>query len=140
MAKGDIYKVLKEEHENVKELLRETIKTKNNSKYPEIKKQLQTHMTNEENFLYPPMEFVDEEMTKKNKYEHDLVWRKLVYLDNANENDEEWILNLKELNDLLIKHIEREENKLFPEASEVLSEEAEEDILKLMEEEKSNLM
>ncbi|MGF7118770.1 hemerythrin domain-containing protein [Methanobacterium oryzae] len=140
MTKGDVYKVLKEEHENVKELIKETIETKNTSKYPEIKKQLQAHMTNEENFLYPPMEFVDEETVKKNEYEHDIVWRKLLYLDNASQNDEEWMLNLKELNDLLIKHIEREENKLFPEASDALSEEAEEDILKLMEEEKSNLM
>lgn len=140
MTKGDVYKVLKEEHENVKELLRETIETKNTSKYPEIKKQLQAHMTNEENFLYPPMEFVDEETVKKNEYEHDIAWRKLIYLDNASQNDEEWMLNLKELNDLLIKHIEREENKLFPEAAEVLSEEAEDDILKLMKEEKSNLM
>lgn len=140
MTKGDVYKVLKEEHENVKELIKETIETKNTSKYPEIKKQLQVHMTNEENFLYPPMEFVDEETVKKNEYEHDIVWRKLLYLDNASQNDEEWMLNLKELNDLLIKHIEREENKLFPEASDALSEEAEEDILKLMEEEKSNSM
>lgn len=140
MTKGDIYKVLKKEHEEVKELLRETLETRNTSKYPEIKKQLQAHMTNEENFLYPPMEFVDEETVKKNEYEHDIAWRKLNYLDNASQDDEEWMLNLKELNDLLISHIEREETKLFPEASEALSEEAEEDMLKLMEEEKSNLM
>lgn len=136
MTKGDVYKVLKEDHENVKELLKEVLETKNTSKYPEIKKQLQGHMTGEENFLYPPMEFVDEEMIKKNRYEHDLVWRKILYLDNAIQ-DEEWMLNLKELNDLIIKHIEREENVLFPKASEILSEEAEEDILKLIEEQKS---
>jgi hemerythrin-like domain-containing protein len=44
------------------------------------------------------------------------------------------MMNLKELNDLILKHVEREENALFPKASEVLSAEAEEDIMKLIEE------
>jgi hemerythrin superfamily protein len=136
MTKGDIYNVLKEDHENVKELLKETIETGNTSKFPEIKKQLEIHMASEENFIYPPMEFVDEEMIKKNKYEHELAWNKLLYLDNAREEDKDWMPNLKELNDLILKHIEREEKLLFPKASELLSEEAEEDIMKLMEEAK----
>lgn len=137
MAKGDVYKVLKEDHENVKKLLKETIETGNTSKFPELKKQLEAHMTGEENFLYPPMEFVDEEMIKKNKYEHDLFWRKLLYLDNSRQGDKDWMMNLKELNDLILKHVEREENALFPKASEVLSAEAEEDIMKLIEETKA---
>ena len=135
MTKGDVYRVLKEDHENVKDLLKEIIETENTSKFPEIKKQLEAHMMGEENFLYPPLEFVDEEMIKKNRYEHELFWNKLLYLENAIK-DEEWMLNLKELNDLILKHVEREEKMLFPKASEVLSEEAEEDIMKLMEETK----
>ncbi len=139
MSKGDIYKILKDEHDNVKELFKETIETGNTSKFPEIKKQLEVHMANEESFLYPPMEFVDEEMIKKNKYEHELAWNKLLYLDNA-QSDKDWMENMKELNNLIIKHVEREEKELFPKASETLSEEAEEDIIKLMEEEKSTRM
>ena len=136
MAKGDVYKVLTEDHENVKELLKETIETGNTSKFPELKKQLEAHMTGEENFLYPPMEFVEEEMVKKNRYEHELVWGKLLYLDNS-QGDKDWMMNLKELNDIILKHVEREENALFPKASEVLSAEAEEDIMKLIEETKA---
>ncbi len=139
MTKGDVYKVLKEDHDNVKKLFKETIETGNTSKFPEIKKQLEAHMIGEENYLYPPMEFVDEEMVKKNEYEHDLAWNKLMYLERA-KGDKDWMENLKELNNLIIKHVEREEGKLFPKASETLSEEAEDDILKLMEEEKSNRM
>ncbi len=136
MAKGDVYKVLTEDHENVKELLKETIETGNTSKFPELKKQLEAHMTGEESFLYPPMEFVEEEMVKKNRYEHELVWGKLLYLDNS-QGDKDWMMNLKELNDIILKHVEREENALFPKASEVLSAEAEEDIMKLIEETKA---
>ena len=137
LTKGDVYKVLKNDHENVKKLLKETIETGDTSKFPEIKKQLEAHMTGEENFLYPPMEFVDEEMVKKNEYEHELAWNKLRYLEQQ-KGDKDWMENLKGLNNLIIKHVEREENKLFPKASETLSEEAEEDILKLIEEEKTN--
>lgn len=137
LTKGDVYKVLKEDHENVKELLKEIIETGNTSKFPEIKKQLEAHMMSEENFLYPPMEFIDEEMIKKNIYEHELAWNKLLYLENASQGDKDWMMNLKELNDLITKHIEREENVLFPKASEVISEEAEDDIIKLIEETKA---
>lgn len=140
LTKGDVYKALKEDHENLKELFTETIETGNTSKFPEIKKQLEAHMIGEENFLYPPMEFVDEEMVKKNKYEHDLAWRKLQYLDNALQGDKDWMENLKELNNIILKHVEREENELFPKASETLSEEAEDDILKLIEEKKSETL
>ncbi|WP_431061649.1 hemerythrin domain-containing protein [Methanobacterium sp.] len=136
MTKGDLYKNLKEDHENVKELLRETIETGDHSKFPAIKNKLEVHMTGEESLLYPPMEFVDEEMIKQNEYEHDLAWRKLLYLDNTSEKDPEWMMNLKELNDIVIKHVDREEEALFPKAEEVLSEEAEDDIVKIMEEQK----
>ena len=137
MTKGDVYRALKKDHENIKKLLKETVGTENPSKFPEIKRQLEAHMIGEENFLYPPMEFVDEEMVKQNKYEHDLAWRKLIYLDNVPQDDKDWMLNLKELNDLILKHMKREENAFFPKASEILSEEAEDDIMKLIEETKA---
>lgn len=134
MTKGDLYKTLKEEHDGIKELLKETIESGKIDKFPAIKKKLEVHIEGEDNFLYPPLEFVDEEMINKNKNEHEYAWNKLMYLENTPKDDPEWILNLKELNDVIIRHVEREEKKLFPKASEVLSEEAEEEIMKLMEE------
>ncbi|MGZ7043102.1 MAG: hemerythrin domain-containing protein [Methanobacterium sp.] len=136
MTKGDLYKILKEEHDGVKELLKETIESGKKDRFPAIKSKLKVHMAGEENFLYPPLEFVDEENVKQNEYEHDLAWNKLIFLDNTSEDEPEWMIELKELNDLIIKHVDREEKILFPEASKTLSEEAEEDIMKLMEETK----
>jgi len=136
LTKGDLYKSLKEDHDTVKELFKETIENGNDSKFPTLKKKLEMHMTGEESVLYPAMEFIDKKMIEKNQYEHDLAWNKLIYLDNTPPDDPEWILNLKELNDLIESHIDHEEKELFPEASEVLSEEAEDDMLKLIEETK----
>lgn len=136
MTKGDVYEALKEDHKNVLDLLNEIIDSGDHSKFPAIKNKLEVHMMSEENFLYPPMEFIDEDMVKKNEYEHDLAWRMLLYLDNTSDKDEEWMLSLKELTEIIKKHVKREEEELFPKASGVLSEEAEEDIMKLIEETK----
>jgi hemerythrin-like domain-containing protein len=136
LTKGDLFKSLKEDHNNVMELFNETIENGEVSKFPTLKKKLEVHMTGEESVLYPAMEFIDKEIVEKSQYEHDLAWNKLTYLDNTPPDDPEWILNLKELKDLIKKHVDREEKELFPEASEVLSEEAEEDMIKIIEETK----
>ena len=140
MTKGDLYKSLKDDHDNVKELFKETVENGNFETFPTLKKKLEVHMTGEESVLYPAMEFVDKKMIDKNQYEHDLAWNKLIYLDNTPTDDPEWILNLKELKDLIEEHVDREEKELFPEASKVLSEEAEDDMIKIIEETKEEIM
>lgn len=134
MTKGDVYRVLKEDHKNIKKLFRETLR--DTSKYPEVVKELEVHMVGEEKFLYPAMEFIDEERVKENEMEHETAFRKMARMKNLDERSREWVDSLRELNDLVVHHMESEEEKngLFDEAAEVLSEEAEEDILKLYEE------
>ena len=134
MAKGDVYQVLKEDHENVKKLFKETLR--DTSKYPEVRKELEAHMLGEEQFLYPAMDFIDEDMVTENKREHEEAFRKMARMDNMNEDDREWVDSLRQLNDLIVHHMDSEEkeNGLFDKASGVLSEEAEEDILHLYEE------
>jgi len=137
LPKGDIYRVLKKEHTHIKELFKDAIN--DNSKYPKVQKELEAHLLGEEQFLYPPMEFIDEKQVKENKREHEEAFRKMVRMDNIDEDSREWVDNLRELNDLVVHHMDSEEEKdgLFDEASEVLSEEAEDDILHLYEELKS---
>ena len=134
MAKGDVYRVLKEDHQNVKKLFKETLR--DTSKYPEVRKELEAHMLGEEQFLYPAMDFIDEDMVTENKREHEEAFRKMARMDNMNEDDREWLDSLRQLNDLVVHHMDSEEkeNGLFDKASGVLSEEAEDDILHLYEE------
>ncbi len=134
MAKGDVYRVFKEDHQNVKKLFKETLE--DNSKYPEVRKELEAHMLGEEQFLYPAMDFIDEDMVGENKREHEEAFRKMARMDNMSEEDHEWKSNLKQLNDLVVHHMDSEEkeNGLFDKAAEVLSEEAEDDILHLYKE------
>ncbi len=136
MPKGDVYKVFKKDHNRIKKLFKEAIQ--DTSKYPEARKELEKHLVGEEKFLYPPMEFIDEAKVKENEREHEEAFRKMARMKNMSEDSREWANSLRELNEMIVFHMdsEEEENGLFDEASAVLSEEAEDDILHLYEESK----
>ncbi|MCZ3366826.1 MULTISPECIES: hemerythrin domain-containing protein [Methanobacterium] len=134
MAKGDVYKVFKKDHAHIKKLFNETLR--DTSKYPEARRELEANMLGEEQFLYPAMDFIDEDMVNETKRENEEAFRTMARMKNMNEEDREWVDSLRRLNDLVVHHmeIEEKENGLFDKASEVLSEEAEEDILHLYNE------
>ena len=134
MAKGDVYKVFKKDHAHIKKLFDETLR--DTSKYPEAQRELEANMLGEEQFLYPAMDFIDEDMVNETKRENEEAFRTMARMKNMSEEDREWIDSLRQLNDLMVHHmeIEEKENGLFDKASEVLSEESEEDILHLYNE------
>ena len=134
MAKGDVYKVFKKDHAHIKKLFDETLR--DTSKYPEAQRELEANMLGEEQFLYPAMDFIDEDMVNETKRENEEAFRTMARMKNMSEKDREWVDSLRQLNDLVVQHmeIEEKENGLFDKASEVLSEEAEEDILHLYNE------
>lgn len=106
------------------------------SKYPEARRELEANMLGEEQFLYPAMDFIDEDMVNETKRENEEAFRTMARMKNMDEEDREWVDSLRRLNDLVVHHmeIEEKENGLFDKASAVLSEEAEEDILHLYNE------
>ena len=134
MTKGDVYKVFKKDHAHIKKLFNETLR--DTSKYPEARRELEANMLGEEQFLYPAMDFIDEDLVNETKRENEEAFRTMARMKNMNEEDREWVDSLRRLNDLVAHHmeIEEKENGLFDKASEVLSEEAEEDILHLYNE------
>ena len=125
---------LKKDHAHIKKLFNETLR--DTSKYPEARRQLEANMLGEEKFLYPAMDFIDEDLVNENKRENEEAFRTMERMENMNEEDHEWKDSLKRLNDLVSYHIDSEEKKngLFDKASSVLSEEAEDDILHLYNE------
>lgn len=134
LPKGDVYKVFKKDHENIKKLFKETLK--DTSKYPEARKELEANMLGEEQFLYPAMDFIDEDMVNETKRENAEAFRKISKMDYINKDDREWINSLRDLNKLVVYHMDNEEKEdgLFDKAAAVLSEEAEDDILHLYKE------
>ncbi|MGZ7044425.1 MAG: hemerythrin domain-containing protein [Methanobacterium sp.] len=117
---ASIINLLKKEHEKVKNLLNETIETRDTSKYPQIQKELRIHMEGEENLLYPKTRDKITDLTLEAYEEHDLVKKELRDIDNLNIKDEHWIPKMKVVKDLVEHHIEEEEEEYFPKSEELL--------------------
>ncbi|MGZ7068480.1 MAG: hemerythrin domain-containing protein [Methanobacterium sp.] len=117
---ASIINLLKKEHEKVKNLLNETIETRDTSKYPQIQKELRIHMEGEENLLYPKTRDKITDLTLEAYEEHDLVKKELRDIDNLNIKDEHWIPKMKVVKDLVEHHVEEEEEEYFPKSEELL--------------------
>jgi hemerythrin superfamily protein len=116
----NIIDLLKEDHKKVKNLLNETIKNRDTSKYPQIQKELRIHMEGEENLLYPKTRNQATDLTLEAYEEHDLVKKELREIDNLNINDEHWMPKMKVVKDLVEHHVEEEEEEYFPKSEEIL--------------------
>lgn len=116
----DILSLLKKDHEKVKNLLNETIKNKDTSKYPQIQKELRIHLEGEEYLLYPKTKDQATDLTLEAYEEHNLVKDKLRELDNLNIEDEHWMPKIKVVKDLIEHHVEEEEEEYFPKSEELL--------------------
>ncbi len=116
----NIIDLLKEDHKKVKNLLNETIKNRDTSKYPQIQKELRIHMEGEENLLYPKTRDKSTDLTLEAYEEHALVKKELREIDNLNINDEHWMPKMKVVKDLVEHHVEEEEEEYFPKSEELL--------------------
>ena len=116
----NIIDLLKKDHKKVKNLLNETIKNRDTSKYPQIQKELRIHMEGEENLLYPKTRNQATDLTLEAYEEHDLVKKELREIDNLNINDEHWMPKMKVVKDLIEHHVEEEEEEYFPKSEEIL--------------------
>lgn len=147
----ELYKMLKDDHNNVKNLLREAIENEESSRFREIKNQLNLHMDSEEKFFYPRVRRMDEEginrSQRKTKFsglqklifesfkEHDEARHIINDLENIHWKEKEWMDKLKELRKSVENHVEKEENIIFPE-SERLTTLQREEIAQQIEDEK----
>lgn len=131
----ELYKMLKDDHNNVKNLLREAIENEESSRFREIKNQLNLHMDSEEKFFYPKVVRIDEEGINQSFREHDDARKIIKDLENIHWKEKEWMNKLKNLKNTVEDHIEREEDLIFPE-SERLTTLQREEIAQQIEEEK----
>lgn len=112
--------LLKNEHDEVKKMLNETIKNNDTSKYPQIQKNLRIHLEGEENLLYPKTRDKIKDLTLEGYEEHRLVKKELNDLDNLNINDENWMPKMKVVKDLVEHHVKEEEEEYFPKSEKTL--------------------
>ena len=132
--------MLKNEHEMVKNLLNETIKNRDTSKYPKIQKMLRIHLEGEENLLYSKTRDKATDLTLEAYEEHDLVKKELNDLDNLNIENEYWMPKMKVVKDLVEHHVKEEEEEYFPKSEELLGSDQLDQLGKKYEDWKNDVM
>lgn len=129
--KDDPFKLLKEDHKKVAKLFKEledsgerAIKTKENL-FAQLKSELELHTEIEEQYLYPLLEEAEQtkDLTLEAYEEHDVVKNLLAEMEEEEIGSDVWMAKLKVMQENVEHHVSEEEEELFPESKEVLSEE-----------------
>jgi len=127
----NIYKILKEEHDAVKDLMRDMLDSGviDRENFRSMRSDLELHMDGEENFLYPELQEISRTkmMAIRSSVEHGLIRTLLGKVDSASDM-EHWTADLEVLYDMVGKHTKEEEKEVFDEADEVLDESKEREI------------
>ncbi len=125
---GDLFDLLKQDHQRIMNLFTEIIEKEEQSKddlFSQIQQGLDLHMKGEESYLYPVLEGKEDanEMTLEAFEEHHVSKTVLDELSSMSSSDEHWMPKVKVLKELISHHVEEEENELFPLAQDILPEE-----------------
>ena len=139
-VKKNFYEILKKDHRNVKQLFEQIIKGKNRDEgtLNRIARELDIHMSAEEQFLYPELENnqLTRDMALEAREEHDLGREIMGKIDNSLD-DEHWLAKVKVLSDVINGHIKEEEGEMFPKSKKIIDREKEESITRSIEDEKN---
>ncbi len=135
-----LFDMLKEDHREVKGLLKQAIESKDPSQFPKVKKMLEVHMEGEEKFFYPILRNKDKERMLEAYEEHEVGKRLLKEIDSTQRGNERCIPRIKVLKDVLDHHIGEEESEIFDEAREILNDQQEQKIAQQIEDLKSQRM
>ncbi len=138
MAK--LFDMLKQDHQEVTQMLGQVIESKDPSQLPKVKKMLEVHMEGEEKFFYPILRDKDKETMLEAYEEHSVGKRLLQEIEGTQRGNETCIPKIKVLKDVLEHHIEEEESEIFDQARQIMSDDQEQQIVQKFEELKSQRM
>ncbi len=114
---GGIYDILKSEHRQVKASLMEIINSGRVMKdvFSQTVTALDQHLKGEESLLYPRLDRIsDTRMMAIKAYEEHHLSRLVITDINSAPEDEKWLVKVQVLYDILDRHIDMEENHMFP--------------------------
>ena len=125
-----IYDILKEEHEQMSDLLRQALQDGSKVSFFKVKLKADPHMMGEERIFYPVLEEINElrELMSQAHKEHDETKTLIFEIEGMDEINEKWASKINELKQSIEHHIEEEESKVFEKARNILSQEKAEDM------------
>lgn len=127
----DIYDVLTQDHEEVASLFEKLFDTsddaqKNRNKvFTQLKQELEAHTAAEEDLFYPLLQDHDEtqRLAERALEAHQEVDRLLEKMSSLEPDTDEWIETCRTLHKNVESHVDDEENRIFPKARKLLSDE-----------------
>ncbi len=126
-----IYDVLSAEHDQVADLLQQATCNGSRESLLKVKAKTDLHMAGEEKLFYPLLQQKDElcDLVKHAFKEHKESKTVISELERMDESDHNWTSKVEKRNEKKIDHqVQEEENKVFPAAQKVLSQDKAQEI------------
>jgi hemerythrin-like domain-containing protein len=148
-AGKDAISLLKQDHKNVRQLLKKLESAEEGDErlelFNQIETELKVHTQIEEEIFYPAFHEAAEGEKDEHLYyeaveEHHVVDMVLPEITDTDENSDEFAAKGKVLKDLVEHHIEEEEGQMFPKARKLLDTSELKDLGRRIEERKQQLM
>ncbi|HEX3594608.1 MAG TPA: hemerythrin domain-containing protein [Polyangiaceae bacterium] len=106
--------LLQEQHRHVEQLFDELEKGQDASLLRELANVLSAHMAIEQNIFYPAVREADPELIDESYQEHAMAELALKRLLAVEPRDPTFNARMTTLEDLILNHVDEEENQLFP--------------------------
>lgn len=118
-----IYDILKAEHKQVSDLIQQAMRDGSKESFFKVKAKTDPHLLGEEKLFYPLLQEKSElsELVNHAYEEHNKIKSISSELESMDAGSSNWTSKIKELDESVSHHVEEEENKVFPEAQKVLS-------------------
>jgi hemerythrin-like domain-containing protein len=119
-----IYDILKAEHRQVSDLIQQAMRDGSKETFFKVKAKTDPHLQGEEKLLYPLLKEKEDlgELVNHAYEEHNEIKSISSELESMDPGSSNWTSKIKELDESVSHHVEEEENKVFPAAQKVLSE------------------
>ncbi|WP_292462484.1 PRC-barrel domain-containing protein [Methanolobus sp.] len=120
----DIYSILTNEHDRVLNLFDEAINNRSKDTFMQIRDELNSHMSGEEEVLYPVLRDRDRthDVAMEGYQEHHVAKLLLSELEVMDEKSDMWVPKMKVLKETVRHHVKEEEKQMFPGAQDEMSE------------------
>lgn len=134
-----IFDEIRKDHEKQRTLMDLLTKTSGDSEgrrelFEKVKAELTEHAEAEEKFFYVPLikDSDTREQARHSIHEHNEIDEQLEKLEETDYSSSQWIAEAEKLKELVIHHLDEEEQEVFQQAGKILTEGQKEDLARQM--------
>ncbi len=142
----NIYEIIKRDHTSLRELGDQIMNAHDPAQrrelYSDYRTTLKAHANAEERYFYIAL-LADDKSQQEARHsiaEHHDIDELIEKLDESDPDSDDWSGNFRDLRDMVIHHLDEEEDDIFPVAQDVLSERQRDDLAVRYEEMLSELI